>query len=169
MPSSAASSARNKAKSGRSSPRDTALQPPLMHRLIGYHCRRAFLQVEPFSDPRMAAFALRPADFAVLSLLSANPGISQKQVAQGIGVAPPNLAPVLERLEARELLARRRSQSDGRIQSFSLTAEGRQLCARAEETALRIEDEAAGALSEDERKTLLHLLRKLYAAQDGVA
>jgi len=169
MASPAASPAPSKAKPGRGRSRDTALQPPLMHQLIGYHCRRAFLQVEPFSDPRMASFALRPADFAVLSLLSANPGISQKQVAQGIGVAPPNLAPVLERLEARKLLARQRSQSDGRIQSFSLTAEGQQLCARAEETALRIEGEAAGALSGDERKTLLHLLRKLYAAQEGVA
>jgi len=115
----------------------------------------------------MSAFALRPADFAVLSLLSANPGISQKQVARGIGVAPPNLAPVLERLEARQLLARQRSRRDGRIQTFSLTADGQALCTLAEEAALRIESEAAGALSGDECKTLLRLLRKLYASDDA--
>lgn len=146
-----------------------ALAPSLMHRLLGYHCRRAFFKVQPFSDPRMSPFALRPADFAVLSLLHANPGISQKQVAQGIGVAPPNLAPVLERLEARGLLGRQRSRSDGRMQRFSLTAEGLALCAQAEKQALLIEDDAAGVLTGDERDTLLRLLRKLYEAQrDGV-
>lgn len=148
---------------------ESALKPPPMHRLIGYHCRRAFFHVQPFSDPRMSAFALRPADFAVLSLLGANPGISQKQVAQGIGVAPPNLTPVIERLEARKLLARRRSQRDGRMQTFSLTDQGRALCALAEEAASRIEDEAASALSGEERETLQRLLCKLYGAQEGVA
>ncbi|WP_245220287.1 MarR family winged helix-turn-helix transcriptional regulator [Pusillimonas caeni] len=162
--SSAASPARTGARAGRSQEPEETLKPSLMHQLIGYHCRRAFVQVEPFSDARMSAFALRPADFAVLSLLSANPGISQKQVAHGIGVAPPNLAPVLERLEARRLLARQRSRRDGRIQTFSLTADGQVLCTLAEEAALRIESEAAGALTDGERKTLLRLLRKLYAS-----
>lgn len=144
-----------------------ALQPSLMHQLIGYHCRRAFYKVEPFSDLRMASFALRPADFAVLSLLRANPGISQKQVAQGIGVSPPNLAPVLERLETRDLLSRQRSQRDGRIQLLSLTAKGLALCVRAEEQALHIEVQAASALTDGERQTLLNLLRKLYEDPQG--
>ena len=138
------------------------LRPSLMHRLLGYHCRRAFLKVEPFSDRRMASYSLRPADFAVLSLLLSNPGISQKDVAQGIGVAPPNLAPVLERLEARGLLNRQRSDDDGRKQRFSLTDVGVALCRSAEEQALRIEDEAASVLSQSEHETLLRLLRKLY-------
>lgn len=105
---------------------------------------------------------MRPADFAVLSLLLANAGLSQKEVAQGIGVAPPNLAPVLERLEARGLLVRQRSDRDGRKQRFSLTDAGLTLCRSAEKEALRIEDEAASVLSDSERDTLLRLLRKLY-------
>lgn len=140
-----------------------------MHQLLGYHCRRAFLRVEPFSDPRMADFALRPADFAVLSLLKANSSLSQKEVANGIGVAPPNLAPVLERLESRGLLARQRSQHDGRMQRFSLTESGTKLCKRAEAQALRIEDDAASVLSRTERDTLLRLLRKLYESERRAA
>lgn len=152
------------ALTGGSMPPATSLAPSLMHQLIGYHCRRAFLKVEPFSDTRMLAFALRPADFAVLSLLSANPGISQKQVAEGIGVAPPNLAPVLERLEARQLLTRQRSVHDGRVQAFLLTEEGHALCVQAEHAARHIEDEAASVLSDDERQALVQLLCKLYLA-----
>jgi len=110
----------------------------------------------------MAKFGLRPADFAVLSLVLANPGLSQKDVAQGIGVAPPNLAPVLERLEVRGLLARQRSVHDGRIQHFFLTPTGETLCHDAEAQAARIETEAAGTLSGDERQLLLELLQKLY-------
>lgn len=139
-----------------------ALAASNMHQLLGYHCRRAFLHLEPFSDPRMSRFGLRPADFAVLSLLLANPGLSQKEVAHGIGVAPPNLAPVLERLEARELLLRQRSVQDGRIQHFFLTAPGKALCREAEAQAAQIESEAASALTDSERDTLMALLQKLY-------
>lgn len=138
------------------------LIPSKMHQLLGYHCRRAFVHLEPFSDPRMSAFGLRPADFAVLSLLLVNPGLSQKEVARGIGVAPPNLAPVLERLENRGLLVRRRSAQDGRIQRFILTRQGEALCKDAEAQAMQIECEAASALTAQERQTLLQLLQKLY-------
>src|SRR5690625_5315043 len=102
-----------------------------MNDLLGYHCRRAFYAVQPFAHERMAQFGLRPADFAVLSLLKVNPNTSQKRIAQGIGVLPPNLAPVIERLEARGLVARKRSERDGRRQLFYLSDSG--LALRSEE------------------------------------
>lgn len=160
----ARAAASHQRESASSVQRRAPLLPSLMHHLLGYHCRRAFLKLEPFSDPRMASFSLRPADFAVLSLLRANPGLSQKEVAQGIGVAPPNLAPVLDRLEARGLLLRQRSDRDARKQRFSLTNSGLELCEQAENLAQHIEDEAASVLSPAERHTLQRLLRKLYEA-----
>jgi DNA-binding MarR family transcriptional regulator len=42
---------------------------------------------------------LRAVDFSVLSLLNANPDITQKRLSQAINVAPPNLAILLDRLE----------------------------------------------------------------------
>lgn len=145
---------------------DTRLQPSRMNQLIGYHCRRAFYAVQPFAHKRMAHFSLRPADFAVLSLLKANPGTSQKHIAQGIGVLPPNLAPVIDRLEKRVLIQRQRSPDDRRRQIFSLTEAGMVLCKKAEQTALELEEESSRVLSNTEREQLLFLLKKLYGAQD---
>lgn len=145
----------------------STLQPSRMNQLVGYHCRRAFYAVQPFSHKRMTAFKLRPADFAVLSLLKANPGTSQKHIAEGIGVQPPNLTPVIERLEAREMIARERSPQDRRRQIFFLTESGLRLCEKAEKTAFELEDEACKVLSPDEQKQLLHLLKKLYKAADN--
>lgn len=148
-------------------PGELLLTQPLIHQLVGYHCRRAFLHVQPFGHQKMAALDLRPSDFAVLSLLRVNPGISQKQVAQGVGVAPPNLAPVIERMESRRLIARRRSSQDGRVQSFSLTPQGERLCRKAEAIALEFEEAAAQHLSDTERQTLVQLLCKLYGPTES--
>lgn len=141
---------------------EAALNQDMMLSLVGYNCRRAFAAVEPFSNERMAAYQLRPADFAVLSLLRANPDISQKRVAGGIGVSAPNLAPVLDRLEARGLLSRERSLNDKRVQTLSLTEDGLQLCAKAEETATALEGESTAMLSSAERRQLIGLLQKIY-------
>lgn len=141
---------------------EAALDQDTMLGLIGYNCRRAFLAVEPFSHPRMAAYQLRPSDFAVLSLLRANPNISHKRVAEGIEVSAPNLAPVLDRLEARQLLTRERHARDKRMQTLALTEAGLQLCTQAEQTATELETESTAMLSPPERQLLIRLLQKIY-------
>ncbi len=132
--------------------------------LVGYNCKRAFAAIDPFSDERMAGYLLRATDFAVLNLLYFNPEVSQKQAASGINVSAPNLAPILDRLESRGLVQRRRHVDDKRFQALSLTAEGRRLYVEAEKTALEIEHEATRMLSTAERKQLIALLRKIYLA-----
>lgn len=141
---------------------EAELNQNMMANLVGYHCRRASTALDPFSHPRMAAFHLRPGDFAVLSLLRANPDVSQKRVAEGIGVSAPNLAPILDRLELRGLISRERSLSDKRVQTLSLTADGLPLCREAEKTAAALESEATAMLSGAERRQLITLLQKVY-------
>jgi DNA-binding MarR family transcriptional regulator len=132
--------------------------------LVGYNCKRAFIAIDPFSDERMAGYQLRSTDFALLNLLYFNPEVSQKQAASGIHVSAPNLAPILDRLESRGLVHRRRHPDDKRFQALSLTAEGRRLYVKAEKTALEIEHEATCMLSTSERRQLVALLRKIYLA-----
>jgi DNA-binding MarR family transcriptional regulator len=110
----------------------------------------------------MASYQLRPADFTVLCLLRANPGISQKRVAGGINVSAPNLAPILDRLEARGLVKRERGLNDKRVQALSLTEAGQQLCIQAEQTVTALENEATAMLSSTERRILIGLLQKIY-------
>jgi DNA-binding MarR family transcriptional regulator len=144
---------------------DAAEQPlsqDLLLSLVGYNCRRAYLSIMPLFAERMAQYALRTVDFSVLSLLRENPNITQKRLSQAIGVSPPNLAILLDRLEERGLLARRRNPLDKRSQVLALTPGGARLCARAERTASELERDATAMLTEAERAQLLGLLQKVF-------
>jgi DNA-binding MarR family transcriptional regulator len=130
--------------------------------LVGYNCRRAYLAIMLHYQEKMAKYDLRPVEFTILSLLKANPHINQKTLAHAINVSPPNLAPVLDRLEKRDLLVRERNPLDKREQTLALTTEGSRLCNKAEKTASDLEIDATLALSDAERETLIGLLQKMF-------
>jgi DNA-binding MarR family transcriptional regulator len=130
--------------------------------LVGYNCRRAYLNILPLFAERMGQYELRTVDFSVLSLLKANPNIVQKRLAQAINVSPPNLGILLDRLEERGLLMRQRNPLDKRSQTLALTPEGSRLCAKAEKTASELEVDATAMLTTAEREQLLGLLQKIF-------
>ena len=135
--------------------------------LVGYNCRRAYINIMPMFHKRMAKFQLRPVDFTVLSLLKANPNITQKRMSQAINVSPPNLATLLDRLENRGLVMRQRNPLDKRSQTLVLTAEGMRMCVKAEKTAVELETETTAALSDAERAQLMHLLQKIFLSESA--
>ncbi len=143
-------------------PGEAPLDQGVLLELVGYNCRRAFLNIAALFSERMEKYALRPVDYTTLTLVNTNPGITPKRLAQAINVAPPNLGPLLERLALRGLLERRPNPSDKRSQVVVLTDEGRALCARADKTAAQLENEATSMLTQEERAVLLHLLQKIF-------
>jgi DNA-binding MarR family transcriptional regulator len=141
---------------------DQPLDQSRLLSLVGYNCRRAYITIMPVFESRMAKYDLRPVDFTVLSLLKANPNITQKRLSQAINVSPPNLATLLDHLENRGLLIRQRNPLDKRSQTLVLTSEGSRMCTKAEKTASELETEATAALSDAERAQLLRLLQKIF-------
>jgi DNA-binding MarR family transcriptional regulator len=140
------------------------LQQDLLLSLVGYNCRRAWLSIVPLFAERMEQYGLRTADFSVLSLLQANPNITQKRLSHAVNVSPPNLAILLDRLEERGLLVRQRNPLDKRSQTLALTPAGSRLCAMAEKTASELEQDATSMLTAGERAQLLALLQKIFVA-----
>ena len=138
------------------------LRQDVLLSLVGYNCRRAYLNIQSMFVERMEPFGLRTVDFTVLSLLKANPNITQKRLAQAIDVSPPNVAILLDRLEERGLLVRQRNPLDKRSQTLVLTAEGTRLCAKAEVMVSALERDATSALTAHEREQLLALLQKIF-------
>lgn len=148
---------------------ETAAQPlnqDLLLSLVGYNCRRAYLAIMPLFDARMEQYELRAVDFSVLTLINANPSLTQRRLAQAVNVSPPNMATLLDKLEQRGLLLRQRNPLDKRSQTLVLTTEGAKLCAKAERTASELETEATAMLSDAERAQLLQLLQKIYVPED---
>jgi DNA-binding MarR family transcriptional regulator len=142
------------------------LDQSLLLSLVGYNCRRAYLTIIPHFEERMKQFELRAVDFSVLSLLNANPNITQKRLSKAVNVSPPNLAILLDRLEERGLVMRQRNPLDKRSQTLVLTIVGSKLCAEAEKTVTELELKATSMLSTKERADLVKLLQKIFLHDD---
>jgi len=112
----------------------------------------------------MGKFHLKPVQYSVLALVQSNPNLNQKQLSQTLDIKPPNVATLLDRLEARKLLVRRKDQPDKRFHSLALTPLGLRVFEEAEATVNSLEREATAALSESERGELMRLLQKVFLA-----
>jgi DNA-binding MarR family transcriptional regulator len=130
--------------------------------LVGYNTRRASLVIVGEFIERMAVFDLRIVDFSVLSLIAHNPGITSKQLCNTLGVQAPNLVSMVNTLEQRKLINRLPHPNDGRAMGLHLTDAGEKMMRSAEKTASQLEVVATSKLSDEERKTLLVLLKKIY-------
>lgn len=138
------------------------LDMSFLESLTGYNARRGALAVIGVFLDRMAPYGLRPVDFSVLTLIAHNPGATSRQICGALDILPPNLVGMLKSLEKRGLVEKREHPSDRRAQGLHLTAAGTQLQSQAQATARELEDDAAAALTAQERETLNQLLRKLY-------
>ncbi len=130
--------------------------------LVGYNARRAALAVISVFLQRMAPFDLRVVDFSVLTLIAHNPGITSRQLCQALDILPPNLVGMVKQLEKRGLLEKRSHPTDRRAQGLHLTEAGTALQAETQGVVASLESESITHLTEDERSTLLQLLRKVY-------
>tara|TARA_R110000851_G_scaffold308369_1_gene467229 strand:- start:9320 stop:9775 length:456 start_codon:yes stop_codon:yes gene_type:complete len=137
-----------------------AIDQSFLLRQVGYNCLQAYLKIEPDIKKRLTRYQLKPVEFTVLSLISANPQINQKRLGSTINVSPPNLATLLDKMESRQLLLRKRNPNDKRSQILELTDKGQLLFDKAKQQFEN--NEGIPNLSISEQKQLLHLLQKVF-------
>lgn len=77
-------------------PTDSALDD-----LIGYAMRRAQLKLFQNLIGRLSAHDLRPAQFSALAIIEQNPGLMQADLARALAIEPPQVVPLLNKLEER--------------------------------------------------------------------
>jgi DNA-binding MarR family transcriptional regulator len=132
-----------------------------MRAVVGYQLAQASIVTsQVFMDTVGQPSDLRPVEYTVLALVVANPGVSARQLARALGVAPPNMAVWLERLQTRKLIDRRRSAADARVQHVKATPGGARLAAECTRQLLQAEAAALAGLSPAERAMLAELLHK---------
>jgi len=81
-------------------------------------------------------------------------------------VARSRMVALVDELEQRNLIERRRSSSDRRAYALALTADGQRLLDQAIIVTASFEAELTQPLDANEREQLLNLLRRLAAQQD---
>jgi DNA-binding MarR family transcriptional regulator len=126
--------------------------------LIGYRLRRA--QQELFRDFAASIPDLSPGRAGLLLLIEANPGVTQSRLAQAMALDRSTMVGVLDALEARGWLERRKG-SDRRTNGLWLTRAGRTLLSRVKRRIAAHEARVTARLSSSERARLLVLLTKL--------
>ena len=120
-------------------------------------------KVERVLNEQMRLFGLNNAQFDVLAHVGAAEGITQRELADSLLVTKGNVAQLLDRVEERGLILRRR---EGRTNRLFLTDEGRRLFAEVVPAHEALVDERLSALSREEQQRLHELLRKLDRALD---
>lgn len=140
------------------SPPSPPLRAGRLAGLIGYRLRLA--QQTVFRDFARHVSELSPGRAGILMLVEANPGVTQSRLAQAVGLDRSTLVGVLDALEERGLLERRRGE-DRRTNGLWLTRAGRLLLARLSARIELHENRIAAGLSTGERSELIALLEKL--------
>ena len=113
-----------------------------------------------FRDFAASVQGLSPGRVGLLIFIDANPGVTQSRLAEAAERDRSTMVGVLDQLEARGLIERRRG-TDRRTNGLWLTRAGRALLARALRGIARHEQRISARLSAAERRQLLGLLGKI--------
>src|ERR1700674_414278 len=108
---------------------------------------------------------LRPRHLIALKLLSERGAASQQALADSLSLDPSNVVGLLNELEERKLITRRRDSADRRRHIVELSPRGdKELCG-AYDRLRRIDDDLLSPLSPRERATLYDLLVRAVGAK----
>jgi DNA-binding MarR family transcriptional regulator len=130
---------------------------------VGYSLRRAQGVIFADFNQTLSELKLRPAQFAVLLMIDQNPGASQSGVSAALGIQKANFVAIIADLEKRGVVRRRKSDTDGRTYSLSLTPRGRGLLTHAAELQSLHEARVTAQIGSEGRVQLLGLLDRLSA------
>jgi len=149
-------------RGGGAAPRNRVREPldlGVLNGHLGYFLRR--IQVWVFQDflRRLSRIDIRPAQYSVLAVIEANPGLSQSDLADFLGIERARLVRMLDRLERRGYARRRPSPRDRRSHALHLTRDGEKVLKRVKALAAQHEADLAEKLGPDNRRLLLDVLR----------
>jgi len=127
----------------------------------GYCLRRASAATMARLARRFAVLGLRPSEASVLMVIDANPNITQSEIGRMLDIARANMAPLMARLSARELV--RRQRVDGRSHGLVLSSTGRSVTDKVKKAVAAHEKAVLSKIPPALREGMLAALRALWA------
>jgi len=109
--------------------------------------------------------ALRPAEYTLLAIVHANPGLQQNALGAVLSVQGPNLVTMVDQLEARELILRSPVPNDRRAHALHLTAKGRSLLRQAKTAHAKHQARLNRCLGKADAPDLIAILNRIAAAE----
>jgi DNA-binding MarR family transcriptional regulator len=109
----------------------------------------------------LAPLGIHPRHFGMLSLLVGQDGLAQHELCQLLTIHRNVMVGLVDDLEARGLVERRRSRADRRAHAVHLLPAGRKMHAQAEARLNEMETDMLAGLKADEAESLLALLHRV--------
>jgi len=117
----------------------------------------------------LADRGIHPGQAMCLRLLVTNEGITQRDLAKALYVAPPTLTKMLRSMEEAGLVQRHPDAGDARLTRVELTEAGRAEERQMGAAAAEYVNATIGTLPEDDRRDLARLLEALGASIERAA
>lgn len=135
----------------------------------GFLLRRAHQISAAVFEDECRSLGLTPAQFGVLSVLRATPGLDQSSLARALGFDKVTVLRVLRVLETRGLIEREPAPANRRNLSITLSATGLEMLKQAQEPAERAYDRLMMPLDKAQRAQFVELLQVLTTGLENEA
>ncbi len=136
---------------------------------IGYELKKAQHALRLKMDEALKELGVTTPQYAALSVLAEEPGLSNAGLARRSFVTPQTMKQILGRLEALGLVERLEHPEHGRVLQSYLTERGDQLRRECTRLVVAVEERMVSVLSEEERRRLFEAVRTCTDALRGDA
>jgi len=137
----------------------------MLPQLLGYQLRRAQVAVFQHFGETMGALDITPGQFGMLAVIDSNPGLSQTQLGNALGIDRSTVVAMIDRLEARGLVIRATAPNDRRSHALRLSEDGGAMLRKLEGMVRAHERHISRALSADDQRRLIQLLGRVGRAE----
>ena len=143
---------------------DAGLDWGLLDGAVGPHVRLLRNLLTSRSLTALAPYGLPPGSLSLLTLIHANPGCSQSELAQATGLNKSAVVAILDELERRGLASRGRVANDRRRNSLTVTSAGEEQLHQMFAVQIAQEAPIREELSQAELRQLITLLNRVNRA-----
>ena len=131
---------------------------------VGFRLRRVQNQLSRNFAAATAQYNMRSGLFSSLSLIAANPGVSQNEISRQVVLDKSVTVTIVDELERRGWATRERSKTDRRRHALFITKKGQNQLDKLFEILEQTENEVLHQLSQAELLLLMELLDRMYRA-----
>lgn len=129
---------------------------------VGYHLRRAQVALFGNFNRTVGDLQVTPGQFGVLTLIDANPGLTQSALARAVGIERSTMVAAIDVLQGRGLVERRSSQLDRRSNALHLSEQGEIVLGKLKKLVRQHEERVLRNLTVPEREQLRDMLRRIW-------
>ncbi|MEF9941704.1 MAG: MarR family transcriptional regulator [Lachnospiraceae bacterium] len=109
----------------------------------------------------LGKYDLKPGQAGILFILDKNKGLSQRELAEFIGVKPPSITVALQKMEKKGFLERELDKQDQRIMRLRITQQGRECIINIKRVVKEMDEILCADMNSEEKILVRRLLLQM--------